>query len=203
MKLNFMVLLLSILIFGIGCASYNAKSVAVHKSGSYPHKSTVSEVTIVADVYGTEKKYKSVFDTCPSYERGYIGINLIFFNNSKYRYMLDVDNITCVTNTGDILSVIPASQVAEQLLRSTTGRYFMGGFIAAGSSKGANDKIRADYRNKELHNQNIPAGTRKQGFVFFTNEEQIDYIIIRGLTNNETGEELTFKINLPKIPIHD
>lgn len=79
------------------------------------------------------------------------------------------DSIFCEIDDGRIIEPIPATQVAEQVLRSTTGRYFAFGVIGAGSGKGANDRIRADFAAKALKARDLRPGGRAQGFLFFAN----------------------------------
>lgn len=181
------------------CASYTARTVPINQPNAYAHQQSVAGLTVVADVYGTEPKYKSVFDTVPSYERGYLPINVIVYNDSPEPVSIAVGSITVTTRSGSILQPIPAEQVAEQVLRSTTGRYFAGGVLAAGSSKGANDRIRADFAAKGLKDQTIPPGGRSQGFLFFANTEPFQTLTARGLRH---GNELrVVEIGMPDIPL--
>ena len=185
-----------VVVLGVGCASYAAKTVPINQPQAYPHKQTVENVTIVADVYTTEAKYKSVFDTIPSFERGYLPINVIIYNDSPDTLQVTVGGMSVTTRSGVILQPISAEQVAEQVLRSTTGRYFAGGVLAAGSSKGANDRIRADFAAKGLKDHAIPPGGRSQGFLFFANTEQFQVLTVRGLLGQQAIE-----IAMPDIPL--
>ncbi|OFV93923.1 MAG: hypothetical protein A3G76_00685 [Acidobacteria bacterium RIFCSPLOWO2_12_FULL_65_11] len=184
------------------CASYAVRTVPINVPTAYPNKSIVGELTFVADVYGTAAKYRSVFDTIPSYERGYLGVNLIFFNDSGNTVSVDPSAITCTTRSGTIIDHVPATQVAEQVLRSTTGRYFAGGVIAAGSSKGANDRIRGDFAAKALKARDLPPGSRSQGFVFFSNVEPLQTLTIRGIRNAGDGTSIAVDISMPIIPLY-
>jgi hypothetical protein len=69
--------LVPLLVFLGACASYAVRTVPISAPSGYPGRSVVGELTVVADVYGTEEKYRSLFDIVPSYERGYLGVNLI------------------------------------------------------------------------------------------------------------------------------
>jgi hypothetical protein len=155
--------------------------------------------SVVADVYTTESKYKAVFDTIPSFGRGYLLIDMIIFNDSSDTVNVTVSGFSVRTRSGAILLPIAAEQVAEQVLRSTTGGYFAGGVLAAGSSKGANDRIRADFAAKGLKDLAIPPGGRNQGFLFFANTELFQNLIIRGLWTANPAQ--VAEIVMPDIPL--
>ncbi len=177
------------------CASYSARIVPILAPASYPNQATVGDVVLVADVYDTQQKYQSVFDTAPSYERGYLPINVIVFNNSASGVTVDPAYISCMATTGTPHSPVPADDVAEDVLRSTVGRFVAGGIIAGGSSQGVNSEIRADFANKRLEiNQFVPAGARGQGFVFCPNEEPLSALSLRvdGVADDAQEIELTF-----------
>ena len=138
------------------CASYAVRTVPILPPDIYQFQEAVGDVVLIADLYDTTARYQSVFDTAPSYERGYLGINVLVFNNSSSGVTIDPANVTCLATSGTEHSPIAAEQVAEQVLRSTTGRFLAGGVIAAGSSRGANDRIRADFANKALRFREFP-----------------------------------------------
>jgi hypothetical protein len=177
------------------CASYAARSVPILQPTAYDHQQAQNGVIVAADVYGTAQKYRRVFDTAPSYERGYLGINVVVFNDSTQAVLIDPANAMCVKADGTEAPPIPATQVAEQVLRSTTGRYFAGGVLAAGSSKGANDRIRADFAAKALTLREVPPGGRNQGFVFCPNETPLTSLAVRGLKHGP--DSLAMIIALP------
>ena len=172
---------LLVCLLAVGCASYSAKPVVVGDVKQYEYHAEQSGVTVVADPYDTDRKYKSVFNTKPSYQRGYLGVNIIVGNNSDKPLTLDAAGVWAVSATGEVVRPVPARQVGEQLLRSTTGRYFLGGVIAAGSSKGANDKIRMDFENKELKSATIYAGQVTHGFLFFPTQPVTAELVVGGL----------------------
>src|SRR5947208_726188 len=75
--------LLAILgLIGSACTSYTVKTIPIEVPTNYVNTRAARGVTVAADVYGTADRYQAVFDTAPSYERGYLGINLVFFNDS-------------------------------------------------------------------------------------------------------------------------
>ena len=188
----------------IACASYSARTVPILAPGSYSYQQPVDDagdIVIAADLYDTETKYQSVFDTAPSYERGYLGINVLVFNDSDAGVLIDPANVTCLAVSGTVHQPISAEQVAEQVLRSTTGRTVAGvatlgvlGGLAGTSSSGANHRIRTDFANKGLQRREFPAGARGQGFVFCPNEEPLRALAIQGiaLADQEAAVEIEF-----------
>ena len=179
----------------IACASYSARTVPILAPTSYQHQITVGDVVLIADLYDSQEKYQSVFDTAPSYERGYLPINVIVFNNSAEGVTVNPAYISCLATTGTPHALVPAGDVAEDVLRSTVGRFAAGGIFAGSSSQGANNEIRADFVNKRLeNNQFVPAGNRGQGFVFCPNEEPLRALALRvdGIADDAQEVELPF-----------
>ena len=84
---------------------------------------TVGDIVLIADLCDSEEKYQSVFDTAPSYERGYLPINVIVFNNSAEGVTVNPAYISCLATTGTPHALVPA----EDVLRSTVGRFAAGG----------------------------------------------------------------------------
>lgn len=133
---------------------------------------------------------------------GCLPIDLLFFNDAAQAVLIDPAAVTVTTTSGIVLQPIPATQVGEQVLRSTTGRYFLGGVLAAGSSKGANDRIRADFAAKGLAAHRVAPGGRSQGFVFFANTEPLRTLTVRGVRTDE-GETLEpVEIAMPDVPLY-
>ena len=150
---------------------------------------------LIADLYDSQEKYQRVFDTAPSYERGYLPINVIVFNNSAEGVTVNPAYISCLATTGTPHALVPAEDVAEDVLRSTVGRFAAGGIFAGSSSQGANNEIRADFVNKRLeNNQFVSAGNRGQGFVFCPNEEPLRALALRvdGIADDAQEVELPF-----------
>ncbi len=179
----------------IACASYSSRTVPILAPTSYPNQTAVEDVVLVADLYDTQEKYQTVFDTAPSYDRGYLPINVIVFNNSATGVTVNPAFITCRATTGTPHALVPADTVAEEVLRSTVGRALAGGIFAGSSSQGANSEIRADFANKRLEvSQFVPAGSRGQGFVFCPNEEPLRALSLRveGVADNTQEIELAF-----------
>ena len=116
----------------IACASYAVRTVPILAPTSYQHQITVGDVVLIADLYDSQEKYQSVFDTAPSYERGYLPINVIVFNNSTEGVTVNPAYISCLGTTGTPHALVPAEDVVENVLRSTVGR-----FVAVASSLAA------------------------------------------------------------------
>ena len=179
----------------ISCTSYSSRVVPIRAPASYQHRVVLDDVVLAADLYDTQEKYQSVFDTAPSYERGYLPINVIVFNDSDDGVTVDPAYVSCLSTTGASHAPVPADAVAEEVLRSTVGRFVAGGIFAGGSSQGTNAEIRADFVNKGLAiHQFVPAGNRGQGFVFCPNEEPLRAVAIRvdGLDDEQQEVELKF-----------
>ena len=177
------------------CASYSSRTVPILAPTSYPNQAAVGDVVLVADLYDTREKYQSVFDTAPSYERGFLPINVIVFNNSASAVTVNPAYISCMATTGTPHAPVPAEDVAEEVLRSTVGRFVAGGIFAGGSSQGANNEIRADFANKRLEiSQFVPAGSRGQGFVFCPIEQPLRALSLRvdGVADVAREVELSF-----------
>ncbi len=77
---------------------------------------------LIADLYDTQEKYQSVFDTAPSYERGYLPINVIVFNNSAEGITVNPAYISCMATTDTPHALVQAEDIAEDVLRSTGSR---------------------------------------------------------------------------------
>ena len=100
-----------------------------------------------------------------------------------------------MATTGTPHALVPAEDVAEEVLLSTVGRFAAGGLLAGNSSQEANNEIRADFANKGLeNNQFVPAGNRGQGFVFCPNEEPLRALALRvdGVADDAQEVELPF-----------
>ena len=180
----------------IACTSYAARTVPILASTTYQHQITVGDVVLIADLYDSQEKYQRVFDTAPSYERGYLPINVIVFNNSTENVTVNPAYISCLGTTGTPHALVPAEDVVENVLRSTVGRFATGGIFAGSSSQGTNNEIRADFVNKSLENsQFVSAGDRGQGFVFCPNEEPLQALALRvdGMIDDDAQDvELPF-----------
>lgn len=177
------------------CASYSSRTVPILAPASYANQAAIGDAVLVADLYDTQRKYESVFDTAPSYERGFLPINVIVFNNSASAVTVNPAYISCMATTGTPHAPVPAEEVAEEVLRSTVGRFAAGGIFAGSSSQGANNEIRADFANKRFEiSQFVPANSRAQGFVFCPNEEPLHALSLRvdGVADAAQEVELPF-----------
>jgi len=199
MKTSSTFLALAMTLAFLSCASYTVHQVPIQPIEQYSITAQIdSDLDVALEIYDNARKYKTVFDTKPSYERGYLAISFFFFNRGDNTFDLDPTGIVALGDDGTVYQPIPAAQVAEQLLRSTTGRYFAGGLIAAGSSKGANEKIRMDFQSKELKAHKIFGHAKTQGILFFPGESKLNKIIISGVVR-EKGEE---EVGSTDVPIH-
>ena len=177
------------------CTSYTVRQVRVLTPEAYPARAVVGDVELAADVLDTERKWRSVFDTAPAFERGYEAVNLVVFNRSAAAVTVDPADAVCQTAQADVAPADPEG-VAEAVLRSTTGRFLAGGVLAAGSSSSANDQIRSDFVNK-LFPGRVRAGATAAGFVYCPNPSPV---LGLGLRVVSAGLDEDVDLALPRPP---
>jgi len=80
------VLILAVMVCVTSCASYKAQSVPIQPVEHYAtHTDIDQDLEVALLPYDNAHDYKSVFDTKPSYERGYLAISFFFFFNTGSR----------------------------------------------------------------------------------------------------------------------
>jgi len=187
---------LTVLLFSSGCASYKVQNVKVEPAGFYRNKSTISNVTIAVDPYDNPTKAESVFYVDLT-KKNIKPIHLIVQNNSEDNLEIARTQILLVDNMGNDYQPVNSIYVFNQFEHNELLYAILGfGIWSYMSADEANEKMQADWSNKELPEERIIKSKRKaSGFVFYETDKDLQGLIINiDVLNLNTNENLEFEI---------
>jgi hypothetical protein len=146
-------------------SDYRIKTVKILPIESYPVRTVVQDVTIVADPCSTDEKSFSAFDVKHLNSQGYFPIHIIVQNNTSDFLIVRTRNILLITADGQRLYSSPISVLVEDIFKASSINKI---------SRDSSGKIKAgsplsDFSGKDLTNRLIDPGKVSDGFLFFFN----------------------------------
>jgi len=179
-----------------GCVSYKVQSVRMEPIDSYRNKSNISNVTIAVDPYDNASKSESAFYADLT-EKNIKPIHLIIQNNSKDNILIIRSQILLTDRSGNEYQPVNSDYVFNRFEHNELLWAIFGfGIFSYMSADEANDKMKADWYEKELPEERIVTSKRKaSGFVFFETAQHLQGNIVKlDVINLKTNESIKFEI---------
>lgn len=179
-----------------GCASYEVQHVDVKPVESYINKQTISDVTIAVDPFDDPAKSKSAFYVDLT-EKNIKPLHIVIDNNAPDSIMIIRQDIVLTDSTGNEIQPVNSNYVFNQFDKNELLYGIFGfGIFSYMSAEEANEKMKADWYEKELPEERVVASKRKaSGFVFF---ELIPHLkgktVMIDAINLKTNEPIKFEI---------
>ena len=194
---NLYIGIVSIALFIVGCATYEAREVPIKTVKEYQNISTISEVTIAVDSYDNPSKAESAFyvDTTKKNIRP---ILIVIDNKSSDNYIINRSEILLKEGSGTGFEPVTSHYAFEQFDVNEFLHSALFGIFGALAADEANEKMKSDWNEKELPEQLITTpNSSANGFVFFETEEPIhgNAVIINAI-NMRTNEILNFELQI-------
>ncbi len=166
------IVLLSLAVISMGCASYTSTSAPIPRIGSMPASQTEGSVEVGADPYTQEERQRSVFGHDLT-AAGILPIQVSVLNKGKDQLLIRPSDMAIAFPDGTQISPAGAS-AASATMESIAGVIGAGlafGIIGAIVASNAEDKARAsrleDYRRKEFQEAKLGNGSSAYGFIYF------------------------------------
>lgn len=189
--------IVSIALFMVGCATYEAREVPIKTIKEYHNISTISDVTIAVDSYDNPTKAESAFyvDTT---EKNIRPILIIIDNKSSDSYLINRSEILLKDGSGKEFEPVTSNYAFEQFDVSEFLYSALFGIFGGLSAHEANEKMKSDWNEKELPEQLISnPDSSANGFVFFETEKPVHgNVVIINAINMRTNEILNFELQI-------
>ena len=191
-------LLISMFLFLIfsSCATYKTQIVETKPIQEYKNKQTIGNITIVVEPFDTSQKIKSAFYIDTSQKNIY-PIQIIVENNGKDEIVWEKDKIKLIYKEGDVYKPVNSQYVVNKFKHDEIAYALLGfGIWSYMSAQQANEKMRADWQEKELPEEKIILPDKKiSGFVFFETKKHLSGCKIEiEIKNLKTSEKFLFSI---------
>jgi len=196
MKKIFLLLPMFISLFFSSCATYKAQMIETKSIEEYKNKQTIGNITIVVEPFDTFQKIKSAFYIDTSTKNVY-PIQIITKNNGKDEILWARDKVKLIDADGGIYKPVTSQYVADKFKKDEFAYAIFGfGIWSYMSAQQANEKMRADWREKELPEEKIILPDKDiSGFVFFETKKHLSGCKLEiGIKNLKTSEEISFLI---------
>jgi hypothetical protein len=183
----------------------------------YEHRTKLGSLTVAADPYFESAKSLHFFNSDLA-RKGFLAVNLIYFNEGDHTYDLSNVEVLLRREDGTALSPIPTKDVSRKVLRRTPLRMLAWGVaglivltipfsLSAGiDSHRANKRIRQQIRDNQLTELELRQRETVSGFYFFRlgrKSREIKRALkesyqlhVKGLEEVDTGENYEFNIAL-------
>ncbi|MGI9533527.1 MAG: hypothetical protein ACR2NW_01125 [Thermodesulfobacteriota bacterium] len=190
---NFIILLL--LMFNIGCATYQMQDVTVKEVKTYKDKASSNGIEIAIDPYDDKEKLESAFYIDLS-DKDIRTLHVIVENNSLNQLLIQRSDIKVINKGGIELNQVNSTEVFEMFDYSEFLHALAWGIFGALSAADANATMQKDWKEKEFPEENvINTKERDSGFIFFQTEENL----LGGnckiqILNVDTNENMDFEI---------
>jgi len=184
-----------------GCASYKVNQVSVHHADAYLHKQTKHDITVACDPFDTADKAKSAFHIDVT-KKGYYPINVIISNKGPNQIAIIKQNIVLHDTSGGVNMPVDSAVVVDQYEHNALMEAFFGfGIFSYMAADEANEKMKADWYEKELPEEKIlKPGRQVHGFVFYkpkTSAKVISNATMEiTLQNLQTQKYIVFEVKL-------
>ena len=161
-------LFLPLLMTVSGCATYKTQIVNTERVESYKNKITVSGITVAADPYDTADRAKSAFYIDLT-KKNIKPIQLVVDNQSEDNVMIPRGEMRLMDSNGTEYQPVNSNYVYGKFEKNELAYAFWGfGIFSYMSAQEANDKMKADWYEKEFPEERTIITKRKSsGFVFF------------------------------------
>lgn len=181
----------------IGCATYEAREVPIKTVSEYQNISTISEVTIAVDSYDNPSKAESAFyvDTTKKNIRP---ILIVIDNKSSDNYLINRSEILLKDRSGAELEPVTSDYAFDQFEINEFLHSALFGIFGELAAEEANEKMKSDWNEKELHEEFIAnSNSSDSGFVFFETEDPIHgNVVILNALDLRTNEVLNFELEI-------
>ena len=164
------IILCFIVLAGVSCASLPTRPVDIRDLQQYQNRTTEKDRTVAVDVYNTKEKYRTVFQTRPTLDIGFLPLNLIIYNHSKGAIRIDtpLDTIEAITIDGTLIKPIDAAGVVEEAARKMSESDLASGTLGVISADQAKEKMRKELSDRQLKGALIYPKRSASGFLWFS-----------------------------------
>lgn len=166
------ILLLSLAVVSLGCASYTSTSAPIPKAGSMPASQTEGSLEVGADPYTQLDRQRTVFGKDLN-EAGILPIQVFVLNKGKDRLLIRPSDMALAFPDGTQISPAGASATSAKMesIAGVIGAGIAFGIIGVLVASNAEDKARAarleDYRRKEFQEAKLGKDDSAHGFIYF------------------------------------
>lgn|SRR3989338_682634 len=188
-----------ILFLGLtGCATYKSQVVNVEPIHAYRDKATVSDITVAVDVFEQSDKVKSAFYVDLT-KKDVRAVQLLVENGSADNILITRSKISASDSAGNEAKRVNASYVFDRFEKNELAYAFWGfGIFSYMSAEKANEKMKADWHEKELEEEKtLPVKRSASGFVFFETKNHLSGMTLKlDVINLRTNETVEIKVPL-------
>jgi len=182
-------------IFLFSCASYKVQTVKVEPVKSYKNKVNISDIVIAVDPFDETEKSKSVFYADLT-GKNIKPLHVIVRNDSEYDVFIIRSEILLTYRNGDNYQHVNSNYVFNRFEHNELLYLFFGGFLSFKSADDANEKMQADWFEKEFPEEKVISSQRKaSGFVFFETPQHLSGgTVVIPVMNYSTDKIVKFEI---------
>jgi len=158
----------------VGCATYKAQMVNADRVEAYQNMQEVGGIAVAVEPYDTAEKAKSAFYVDVT-SKNIKPVQVIIDNKSDDSILVTRSEIHLLGGSGSELKPVNSNYVYGRFEKNELAYAFWGfGIFSYMSAQEANDKMKADWYEKELpEERTIQPKRRTTGFVFFESSQHL------------------------------
>jgi hypothetical protein len=180
----------------IGCASYKPQMVRMEPMEAYHSQCAKSDICIAVEPYDNSSKAKSAFYIDVT-QKSIKPIQVVIDNKSNFNILITRSQIRLVDRSGNEYQPVNSKYVFSIFEKNELMHALFGfGIFSYMAAEKANEKMQADWYDKELPEERTVISNRKAtGFVFFETGNHLQGLIVEiDVLNLQTNDYIKFEI---------